>query len=134
MTPLPPSPVLTTLRSMFNTDTVDAREAWNIISALRGPDNSASKGIVKYATTSVIRWKALGLEANNKNLFPENDYGQPLTYNYHGMTVAPDCEEFVAVRKSLHAYDGRYITDEHFMQHVRWAFFELRLEWDKVNL
>lgn len=106
--------------SLSGSFTPEGGELWDILTALRGPDNHDV--LLKEATTAVIRWK-LGLPANSKG----NNVG--------GATVNEDNSGFAELRRGIVA--GIYSPDKplqfHFIHHARAAFQALGMSWDRVN-
>jgi hypothetical protein len=101
--------MLEVLRTFFNDDFIDFEERkklWNILTALRGPDNQDRES--KLACVSLIRRAAVGQSFV--------DFGG---YNRF------DSEEDVEIRRRM--------PESHFQQHMRWAFAALDLYWHKVN-
>ena len=87
-------------------------ELWNILTALRGPDNHSDE--LKDATTAVIRWYA-GI--------PQENSGYAISL--------PDSEASAEFRvKLLKNLKGK---DRHFVSHARGAFEALGLNWYEVN-
>lgn len=84
----------------------NSRDLWNVLTALRGPDNELQN--IKESTTAVIRHK-IGLSRNSL-----------------GIDVFPDCEGAMNNRNTMTKYT-------HFRIHVEQAFRVLGLVWDKVN-
>lgn len=93
----------------------DARDLWNILTALRGPD-SGDDGL-KQATTGVIRYMMLGKNAG----FPHDDDER----NLHGSIFGPDKPEYAEIRKNK--------NNSHFLHHAELAFSALGLSWGRVN-
>lgn len=87
------------------------KELWDILTALRGPDNNDP--LVKAATTEVIR-RALGMSISS-NL----------------ALVSSDLPYKVEHRKRMVAGTAR-VTD-HFLTHAKSAFAALGLKWDELN-
>lgn len=101
--------VLEFLRTFFNDDFIDLeerRKLWNVLTALRGPDNQDRES--KLACVSLIRRAVAGQSFV--------DFGG---YNRF------DSEEDVEIRRRM--------PESHFQQHMRWAFAALDLYWHKVN-
>src|SRR6266498_1616369 len=103
------------------------QKVWDILSALRGPDND--KMDVKLATTSVIRYQLLKLSG----ALPEK--------GILSLPGGPICNEdtpaFVSLRIAL---SKEYMNDAdkhpafyHFISHAKRAFHSLGLKWDEVN-
>ena len=94
----------------LNTKTPDAKKLWWVLTALRGPD---SYNVIEYkgATTAVIR-HACGLRQGVGN----------------GATVNPDSVFSARLRT-----DPPGALSYHFVEHARFAFEELGLEWDTFN-
>lgn len=88
---------------------------WDILSALRGPDNGEDS--LKYATTGIIRRKA----------FPKT-FTRITGLSSTRAVSAPDSFEKLAVRREqANAYD-------HFSRHYRRAFHSLGLSLGELNL
>jgi hypothetical protein len=101
--------MLEVLRTFFNDDFIDfeeRRKLWNVLTALRGPDNQDRES--KLACVSLIRRAVAGQSFV--------DFGG---YNRF------DSEEDVEIRRRM--------PESHFQQHMRWAFAALDLYWHKVN-
>lgn len=87
--------------------TGEARKLWDILTALRGPDNQDIE--LKLATTAVIRHAVYG-------------------YVNHGGTAAPDNSIRCAYRAKLD--EAGYTKDtDHFINHAKDAFKHLNLKW-----
>lgn len=85
---------------------------WSILTALRGPDKDDGLGMLKAATTAVIRHR-IGLAKNN----------------YGGAIVNPDSEAYAQYRQTQARDDGT----SHFITHAQLAFEALGLKWDELN-
>jgi hypothetical protein len=92
----------------------DRRDVWHVLSALRGPDES-SAGLLKEATTAVIRNKLFGQDAN-------------FVSNVLGIDVYQDNNYRVEDRTKVN--QG---APTHFQLHAINAFRALGLEWSKLN-
>lgn len=93
------------LQELINRTDLNDSQIWDIISALRGPDNEDS--ILKTATTEVIRHK--------------------LGFYEQYFFVSPDDYNQVIYRKGMN-------VGSHFYLHARSAFRALGLNWNDVNL
>ncbi len=104
------------LRKFFKTaNTEEQRKLWNVLTALRGPDNNNCA--VKHATTAVIRHAFLGSKATSSKVAS------------YLADVAPDSEQSLLWRgKSVYDLGG-----DHFVSHASRAFTALDLSWDRVN-
>jgi hypothetical protein len=106
------------LRSFMDDQNVDSREKrmlWDVLTALRGPDEEAvadcnggriPANLVKDATTAVIRDAVFS-----------HDAGMLI-----GVIIQSDCEESRHVRSAMRVL-------KHFENHARCAFRALGLEW-----
>lgn len=96
-------------------------DLWWVLSALRGPDTDEDYGMLKGATTAVIRHK-IGLK-------DESDDGDTC----YPFTVHGDSALYLDVRLK-NSYSN---TDEwkipHFIRHAKAAFMVLGLKWEEVN-
>jgi hypothetical protein len=106
--------MLAALKEFLSKEGDPQRDVWNILTALRGPDDMG--GRLKNATTGVIRYALLGFRGsrNHENFLIA-----------HGCLYGPDCEEYAKFRRET--------STSHFEQHARAAFMALDLEWDEVN-
>jgi hypothetical protein len=94
--------------------------AWDVLSALRGPDESDLPSLTKEATTGIIR-QVMGVERH-----------------YLGVVVTDfDTPELVEVRIELrrlfYANPYSYKKKSHFIHHAMNAFSTLGLKWEKNN-
>lgn len=105
---------LTNLRQLL-TKSENSRELWDILTALRGPDDCDE--LDKEATTGVIRWALLGYDAG------EEDEGEKRVF--WSSVFAPDSKEKAAHRRNM--------DRTHFSQHALRAFEALGLKWREVN-
>lgn len=101
-------PLLKEIVRFLNVKDVAAAELWWILTALRGPDNSACTA--KPATTAVIRY-ACGLAQGVGNY----------------ATITKDSGPSVDIRCALDPYS------DHFALHASEAFRVLGLKWTEVN-
>lgn len=93
-----------------NAGFIERKKLWDILCALRGPDNHNSP--LKSSTTAVIRMAALGKHS-------------------HPVCVADFAEDekrSVSLRKTLHGE-----IEDHFNWHAWMAFEALGLKWDELN-
>lgn len=101
---------------------------WDIVTALRGPDDDNEK--IKLATTAVIRWHTLKLTKNSPSIHSYGELFKGITENkvfvHNGSFVCPDSDELVEIRLN-------YGTHSHFFTHARAAFEALGLNWGSVN-
>lgn len=88
-----------------------ARQLWDVLSALRGPDMNAESG-VKDATTCIIRAAAL-----------PKTYGKGKTSVCIPASIGYDSPEGLAKRQGM--------DWSHFRRHARKAFDVLGLSWDE---
>ena len=96
------------IRRLLRDKTLDQKEIWDIITALRGPDEP-KKMIAKWATTALIRGRLGVKEAP----------GWGLAHCLH------DSNGLKNVRIEM--------GDGHFGLHIRKAFKALGLKWNEVN-
>lgn len=101
-------------RSSFQSER--CRNVWNIITALRGPDQSGGVDD-KWAITTVIRYKVFGSQSQ----VDEN------------ADIEPDHEGKVQIRRSISPYGHVTETDGHFIAHAKHAFEALGLSWTELN-
>lgn len=100
----------------------ETRKLWDVLTALRGPDNGHGKAV----TTSVIR-HAIGLYEMNRfgvNVERDDDLSVKARIDYDPDRVTTQKEE--AERE-----DSNY--SYHFFFHARYAFRALGLQWGKLN-
>lgn len=106
----------------------DRRRAWDVLSALRGPDNGSGK--LKTATTAVIRSSFFGKHA--RACFPHvGAHVDPGTgfVAVLGVQVSRDTVASVGHRVGLSANE----YGSHFVHHAEKAFGALGLGWDRRN-
>lgn len=103
------------LGKMLVADTENARDLWDVMTALRGPDNEDDD--IKRATTEVIRWHLLGKDPNMSH--------------FSGSYCGQDSEADMRLR--LHLTQACPEEGLHFLNHATKAFEALGLVWDKVN-
>jgi hypothetical protein len=97
------------LRAFFkNASNTDVRALWDVLSALRGPDEPTNDEKFKDATTAVIREAFLGKKVKT---FPAD--------------FAIDSEQRARTRIEM--------MYSHFRSHARSAFGALDLKWDEYN-
>ena len=102
---------LVELRKQFKGATPrEAREMWNILSALRGPDTVDSHA-EKKCTTAVIRMKVLGQSLDGK--IP---------------AIMEKDNSFKADNRVNIEFESY-----HFKSHMEYAFEALGLKWNEVN-
>ena len=105
-----------------------AKELWDVLTALRGPDNHnsyAAADKMKNATTAVIRFIALPKTARTVR--------SGLTYPYAasiGARINADEKNNVEARNST---EGREAVGLHFLVHTNDAFLALGLSMGEVN-
>jgi hypothetical protein len=87
------------------------RKLWDVLSALRGPDNAAPG--VKTSTTALIRYRAFP-EWCSESTFP---------------AMASSLDNIVRLKYRR----SKLQRCTHFSDHARKAFLALGLEWDKDN-
>ena len=92
----------------FANRTDEASKLWDILTALRGPDDTNLS--LKEATTAVIRYHALPVCDKN------------------GATVYKDC---IGNEIARHKYEST--ASRHFISHAKNAFKALGLDWIKTN-
>jgi hypothetical protein len=98
-----------------------AKSLWDILTALRGPDNSDQTFSTKVATTCVIRSKSL-----------------PKTFNSHSTITKNSFISAIAISnndspRSLKSRSEFMYPYGHFLSHAKNAFKALGLKWDEVN-
>ena len=108
--PLTANELFKVIRKFFNeVETDECVLAWNVLTALRGPDLPSSMAL-KHATTAVIRQALLGWNGGNE--IPAD--------------MRDDCEEFRDYRMDkIHG---------HFGSHAEAAFLVLGLDWGNPNV
>ena len=99
--------MLKSIATFVNVHDEHSKNLWNVLSALRGPDNMYGVSAGKSCTTGVIRWAA------------------GITPGPTWMVAVPDAQRYANARKTL--------EDSHFVIHARRAFIALGLKWDEVN-
>lgn len=104
-------PLLKQIVKFLNEAGPESRELWDVLTALRGPDNN--REIDKNAATAVIR-HAVGLKGYTRD---------------YSFVVLPDSVQSAEQRQVLE----REIVDSHFRRHAQLAFEALELKWDEVN-
>lgn len=104
--------ILDTFFASTDVEGEDKKEVWDILSALRGPDDDDLEK--KLATTAILRAK----------VFPNGREW----LETHVADIMDDCRGFVSRRLSLPKTEL-----EHFVEHARMAFRALGLKWDKEN-
>lgn len=87
----------------------EGRHLWDVLTALRGPDNRDEE--LKAATTEVIRDKAFGRFVVR-----------------HFANVNSDTPERMQYREGMH--QTKEYNTAHFEHHARAAFLALDLDWD----
>jgi hypothetical protein len=103
---------ITTLRQQFKAaDKTSQKQIWNILTALRGPDNSTNM-MEKASTTAVIRQAVFGAKSAVGNF----------------ADIESDNEN-----AAFHRQNGKFNSD-HFKHHASSAFQSLNLKWDTVNV
>lgn len=106
--------ILKTITKFVNTDP-NGKDLWNILTALRGPDNWS---IDKAATTAVLRHN-LGFTDSSRFM------------------TQTDCLGFAEMRKNAKVFkdfNGDYYQNsDHFRSHIQRAFKSAGLKWDEVN-
>lgn len=90
-------------------DGYKGQDLWNILTALRGPDNGDN--LLKEATTAVLRHK-LWLDEWSIGLFASN----------------PDEQALLEIRKQIDVGEN-----SHFTRHIMAAFKSIGLNWNGVN-
>ena len=98
--------MLEAIVTFVNVHDEHSKNLWNVLSALRGPDED-NLGHVKFDTTGVIR--------HTVGIIPGPTW----------MVAVPDAQRYANARKTL--------EDSHFVIHARRAFIALGLKWDEVN-
>ena len=96
------------IRRLLGDKTLDQKKIWNIITALRGPDEP-KEAVVKWATTALIRGR-LGVKE-----VPSWALAQHLA----------DSKKSKNTRAKM--------AGSHFRVHIIKAFNALNLEWNEVN-
>jgi hypothetical protein len=89
-------------------DDVATSALWNVLSALRGPDEDDRMEALKCSTTAVIR-HAIGLKTDS-------------------LVIGPDEDRAVEVRKMVEE-----LAPTHFIWHAKNAFSALGLKWAENN-
>jgi hypothetical protein len=98
-----------------------ARDLWEVLTALRGPDGPEDEA-AKRVTTAVIRHKALPRTSSKSVVYtPKERYAETT-----GAVSQADQEEGPAIRQVLRS--------THFSEHARNAFAVLGLKWEEVNV
>jgi hypothetical protein len=103
-------------KTVYGYDQEVARKLWNILSALRGPDNASV--FIKDATTGVIRRQA----------FPKTfkgNFGDSYLHRNLALSYTDDPGKVVFRRD--------FMKQDHFGGHVIKAFNSLGLNFDAVN-
>ncbi|MFI5355197.1 MAG: hypothetical protein ACHQX0_06260 [Desulfobaccales bacterium] len=119
------APLVAALGAFSAQDPYREAHLWDILSALRGPDDGNED--LKVATTAVIRYTVFGPGLRDM-----------------GMVCLPDSGASLRTRQSFNEFgqafdkDGQVINPNrfeniHFFGHARRAFKALGLDWDRVN-
>lgn len=104
----PDDHIVTAVKKLL-ADSYKGQDLWNILTALRGPDNKDER--LKEATTGVLRHK-LWLDDWSIGLFVSN----------------PDEQAFLEIRKQIDIGQN-----SHFTRHIMAAFKSIGLQWNEVN-
>lgn len=123
--------VLNQLDEVLSLDNPDSKELWNVLTALRGPDNDLDSH--KFATTGLIRAKA----------FPKS-YSKSYSNNLADLISGPggslgskDTEGSLSLREDNLDYYGTTQPERkmqrHFKRHAENAFYVLDLDWLALN-
>ncbi len=99
--------MLEAIATFVNVHDEHSKNLWNVLSALRGPDNMDGVSAGKFCTTGVIR------------------YAAGITPGPTWMVVNPDTRE--------RAGDRKHTPSGHFQDHARKAFVALDMNWEVTN-
>ena len=100
------------------------RQLWDVLTALRGPDDACVSSVVKEATTGVVRYAVLG---------PTFRHCREGEFIFNGAIYGWDLPVYVEVRTKMEVEVNHFNHFNHFYHHAKWAFEALGLSWDQVN-